>query len=182
MKPVCDNAFFRAQPLSQGRNISPTAGLITAFIVTLLFMASPGNAAVLFQSDSGRLKPHHETPQKTENTTMWMTAGGIRFSITLEDNEAARELSAMLPFSLKMADLNSNEKFAELDKPLPVKSVRPGLIENGDLMLYGKRTVVVFYETFHSSYSYTRLGRINDPSELAQVLGHGAVHIQFSAK
>jgi Uncharacterized conserved protein len=113
---------------------------------------------------------------------MWMTAGGHRFAITLDDNEAARALSAMLPFSLNMEDLNSNEKFAELDKPLPVNSVRPGLIENGDVMLYGDRTVVVFYETFHSSYSYTRLGRISDPSGLAQMLGHGAVQIKFSAR
>ncbi|KAF0855643.1 hypothetical protein Y788_11400 [Pantoea dispersa 625] len=113
---------------------------------------------------------------------MWMTADGHRFAITLDDNEAARALSAMLPFLLNMEDLNSNEKFAELDKPLPVNSVRPGLIENGDVMLYGNRTVVVFYETFHSSYSYTRLGRISDPSGLAQVLRQGAVQIKFSAR
>ena len=47
-------------------------------------------------------------------------------------------------------------------------------------MLYGSDTLVVFYLTFNSSYSYTRLGRIDDPAALAQVLGQGTVRIVFS--
>jgi hypothetical protein len=50
----------------------------------------------------------------------------------------------------------------------------------GDLMLYGSNTVVVFYETFRSFYSYTRLGRVDDPAGLAQVLGRRGVRVVFS--
>ncbi|WEA05737.1 cyclophilin-like fold protein [Pantoea dispersa] len=182
MKPVCDNAFSTSPSVQKGRKMSLTAGLIRAYTLILFFTACPVKDAALSQPEPGSLVSHYETSPGTENTTMWMTADGHRFAITLDDNEAARALSAMLPFLLNMEDLNSNEKFAELDKPLPVNSVRPGLIENGDVMLYGNRTVVVFYETFHSSYSYTRLGRISDPSGLAQVLGQGAVQIKFSAR
>lgn len=112
---------------------------------------------------------------------MWMTIGEHRFSITPADTEAAREFAAMLPLTIDMPDLNNNEKHAELPKSLPTKTIRPGTIHNGDLMLYGSRTLVLFYLTFNSSYSYTRLGRVDAPVDLAQVLGRGAARITFSS-
>jgi hypothetical protein len=117
---------------------------------------------------------------RSEESSMWMTVGERRFSITLADNEAARAFAAMLPLTIDMADLNSNEKHADLPQSLPTNASRPGTIRNGDLMLYGSRTLVVFYLTFDSSYSYTRLGRVNDPSGLSQALGRRGVRIVFS--
>jgi hypothetical protein len=40
--------------------------------------------------------------------------------------------------------------------------------------------LVVFYQTFDSSYSYTSLGRVDDPSGLAQALGPDGVRVAFS--
>ena len=79
-----------------------------------------------------------------------------------------------------MAELNGNEKHADLPRALPTNASRPGTIRNGDLMLYGSNTLVVFYLTFDSSYSYTRLGRVDDPADLAQTLGRRSVRIVFS--
>ena len=115
-----------------------------------------------------------------EESRMWMTLGERRFAITLADTEAARAFAAMLPLTIDMADLNSNEKHADLPQSLPTNATRPGTIRSGDLMLYGSRTLVVFYLTFDSSYSYTRLGRVDDPSGLAQALGPHGVRIAFS--
>ncbi len=111
---------------------------------------------------------------------MWMTIGERRFAITLADTEAARAFAAMLPLTIDMPDLNSNEKHAKLPKALPTRTIRPGTIHNGDLMLYGAQTLVLFYLTFDSSYSYTRLGRIEDPTDLARVPGRGTARITFS--
>ena len=116
---------------------------------------------------------------QTKNSRMWMTVGEHRFSITLADTEAARAFAAMLPLSIDMADLNGNEKHAELPKSLPTNPDRPCTIRNGDLMLYGSRTLVVFYLTFNSPYAYTRLGRIDEPAQLASVLGQKKLLIQF---
>ena len=115
-----------------------------------------------------------------EESRMWMTVGERRFAITLADNAAARAFAAQLPLTLDMSELNGNEKHAELRTPLPANASRPGTIRNGDLMLYGANTVVVFYETFDSSYAYTRLGRVDDPADLPQVLGRRGVRVVLS--
>ena len=111
---------------------------------------------------------------------MWMTIGERRFAITLADNQAARAFAALLPLEIDMADLNGNEKHADLSQALPTDASRPGTIRNGDLMLYGSNTLVVFYKTFRSSYSYTRLGHVNETATLEQVLGQRSVAIEFS--
>lgn len=117
---------------------------------------------------------------RPEESRMWMTVGERRFAITLTDNAAARAFAAQLPLTLDMSELNGNEKHADLPKALPANASRPGTIRNGDLMLYGTDTLVVFYLTFNSSYSYTRLGRVDDPAGLAEALGRRGVRVVLS--
>lgn len=119
-------------------------------------------------------------PAKPEKSDMWMIVGKHRFIISLADNAAARAFASQLPLTLDMSELNNNEKYASLPKALPTRASRPGTIRNGDLMLYGTDTLVVFYATFNSSYSYTRLGRVDDPADLAKALGKEGVRITFS--
>ena len=78
-----------------------------------------------------------------------------------------------------MNELNGNEKYYNLASSLPTASYRPGTINAGDLMLYGSSCVVLFYETFSSGYSYTRIGALDNPDRLAQVLGNGNVTVRF---
>jgi hypothetical protein len=111
---------------------------------------------------------------------IWMAVGERRFAVTLADNEAARAFVSQLPLTLDMPDLNGNEKHVKLPKTLPTNITRPGTIRNGDLMLWGADTLVVFYLTFDSPYSYTRLGRIEDAAALPQALGRGQVRVTFA--
>jgi len=113
---------------------------------------------------------------------MWMTVGERRFAITMTDNAAARDFVAQLPLELDMSELNGNEKHAELPVALPASASRPGTIRNGDLMLYGATTMVVFYETFNSSCSYTRIGRVDEPDDLPEALGPGSVRVVFAVR
>lgn len=109
-----------------------------------------------------------------------ISANGTSFSATLEDNDAARAFAAMLPLTLDMNEMNGNEKYHYLDSSLPTESYRPGTIRTGDLMLYGSSCVVLFYETFPSGYSYTRLGQTDSPEGLAAALGSGNVSVRFA--
>lgn len=114
------------------------------------------------------------------NNRINITVGGRTYVATLADNAAARAFAALMPLTVSMNDLNGNEKYHYLETSLPVESSRPGTIHAGDLMLYGSSCVVLFYETFASGYSYTRLGRIDNPEGLAGVLGSGSVKVTFS--
>lgn len=113
------------------------------------------------------------------NRNITVRAGGRSFTATLEDNATARAFAALLPMTVTMSEMNGNEKYHYLSENLPTDSYRPGTIRNGDLMLYGSNCLVLFYETFSSSYSYTRLGRLDDPSGLASALGRGNVTVTF---
>ncbi|HEC74391.1 MAG TPA: hypothetical protein ENI26_08465 [Methylophaga aminisulfidivorans] len=111
---------------------------------------------------------------------MWLTIGQRQFAVTLADTEAAREFESMLPLCLDMDDLNRNEKHANLPKALPTETIEPKTIKKGDLMLWGSRTLVVFYKKFDTSYSYTRLGHIEDAADLPKELGSKNVLVKFS--
>lgn len=105
---------------------------------------------------------------------------GQTFSATLADNDTARAFAARLPMTLDMRELNGNEKYFYLDEPLPAAAQRVGQIRAGDLMLFGSDCVVLFYESFATSYTYTPIGRIDDPAGLADALGSGSAEVFFS--
>ena len=114
--------------------------------------------------------------------------GSKTFTATLADSETGEAFAALLPLTITMNELNGNEKYHYLSSPLPTAAYQPGIIHAGDLMLYGSNCVVLFYETFNTSYSYTRLGAIDNPSglspadfasSLASALGFGNVSVRF---
>lgn len=101
------------------------------------------------------------------------------FTATLLDNKSVKAFKEMLPLTMKMTELNGNEKYVDLPHSLPISSYHPEMIQIGDLMLYGSKTFVLFYKSFSTPYSYTKLGSIDDVNGLASSLGSGNVTITF---
>lgn len=100
---------------------------------------------------------------------------GKNYNAILEENETAQSFVNMLPVEYNMNELNGNEKYIYLDNALPTNSYNPKHIEAGDIMLYGNNCLVVFYKSFDTSYSYTKIGHIEDLSDL----GNGNIIIKF---
>ena len=84
------------------------------------------------------------------------------YSINLENNETVKELIKLLPLDITMSELNGNEKYIYLDSTLSTNSSNPKHINSGDIMLYGNNCLVIFYKSFDTSYSYTRIGHIDN--------------------
>ena len=116
------------------------------------------------------------------NSKMNIKVGNQIFTATLYDNPTVTALKQRLPLTVTMIDLNSNEKYYHFSDPLPTNASSPGTIQNGDLMLYQNYSLVLFYKAFSTSYSYTRLGRIDNPSGLEAALGSGNVTVTFELK
>ena len=100
---------------------------------------------------------------------------GKSYNAKIEENETAQSFVNMLPVEYNMNELNGNEKYVYLENTLPTNSYSPKHIEAGDIMLYGNNCLVVFYKSFDTSYSYTKIGHIENLSDL----GNGNITIKF---
>ena len=114
-----------------------------------------------------------------ENTSVIITINGKEFNAVFYNNETANAFINMMPLTLNMSDLNGNEKYYYLNTTLPVNSERVGTIKKGDIMLYGNNCIVIFYESFNTSYSYTKIGYIENTDNLSGALGTGSVNVTF---
>ena len=143
-----------------------------AFLLVALTLISPMPRLHAQQSAQG-------TGSMSSKITV--TIGEKAFAATLADNPTADAFRQLLPLSITMSELNGNEKLFRLPATLPAQDSVPSSIHTGDLMLYGSRTVVLFYKSFPTVYSYTRIGRIDDPAGLAAAVGPGSVPIKIEA-
>ena len=88
------------------------------------------------------------------------------YTINLENNSTAKSFANMLPQELTMSELNGNEKYVYLDNTLPENSSSIKKVIAGDVMLYGNNCLVIFYKSFNTLYSYTKIGHIDNLPDL----------------
>ena len=110
----------------------------------------------------------------------FITVNGKEFNAVFYNNETANAFINMMPLTLNMNELNGNEKYYNLSATLPVNSERVGSIKKGDIMLYGSNCIVIFYESFNTPYSYTKIGYIENTDNLSSALGSGSVSVTFN--
>lgn len=146
--------------------------ILMCFTCISLFACSKNDNATPSQNNS-------TSSNNPSTSKMKITIGNTVFTATLYDNPSATAFTALFPLTINMTELNNNEKYYDLPNNLPTNASIGGDIKVGDLTLYGSNTLVLFYKNFNTSYSYTKLGYVDNPTELASALGNGNVIVKF---
>lgn len=119
----------------------------------------------------------HKTEKKLQSFII--RVNGKDFTAKVYDTKAGREFYAKLPKTVTMSELNGNEKYYYTDSAFTEGEKKIGIIKAGDLMLYGDNCLVLFYDTFRTSYEYTRIGYIENPAGLAEAVGKRNAKVTF---
>jgi|SRR5690606_15633538 len=177
-----DHARFHSLPRTiQDDHLETIIDMKKPFLHLLLYFALIGlmGFTACEKTETQNDQYQETTPMKT---SIKITVGQNVFTAELTDNPTTAAFLKTLPLTLDMKELNNNEKFFRLDKSLPTKASVPSSIRAGDLLLYGNNTLVLFYKSFTTSYSYTPMGSISNPAGLEAALGAGNVTVKFEIK
>ena len=142
--------------------------------VLLLFFSFEKKEIILKQE-----KNSVESEEKM-NKNVSLQVNGKTFKITLEENETTEELTKGLPLKMIMNELNGNEKYYDLNTMLPSNPTKVEEIKTGDVMLYNNNCLVIFYKDFKTTYSYTRIGKIENTEGLREALGTSSVEVEIN--
>ena len=104
-----------------------------------------------------------------------VTINDKEYIIELENNDTVNEFIKILPQEFIMDELNGNEKFVYMNNSLTTNPYNPNHIVKGDVMLYGNNCLVIFYKSIDTSYSYTKIGHIDNLDNL----GNGSITAKF---
>ena len=120
--------------------------------------------------------------EKGERAAMKMNVqvGDYTFTATLENNTAVDELVEMMkegPVTISMGDYSGFEKVGSLGKSLTTSNSQM-TTDAGDIVLYNGNNIVMFYGS--NSWSYTRIGKIDDLTDWNKALGSGSVTAIFT--
>ena len=106
---------------------------------------------------------------------MTVQVGESTFTATLEENAAVDALVEMMEHgsvTIQMSDYAGFEKVGALGSSLPTSN-RQTTTQAGDIVLYQGNQIVLFYGS--NSWSYTRLGKIDDLTGWTEALGGGGL-------
>ena len=118
----------------------------------------------------------------TSQVKLYLTANGVTKNATLTENDATRELIALLqkePLILSMTDNGGFEKIGNLPESLPTSDVSQ-TAQSGDIMLYVGNVLCIFYGS--NTWAYTKLGSLDNmtSSEIKEFLTGNPVTVSLS--
>ena len=106
-------------------------------IILLLVLLAFVIAGCVFNASAGKSPADGSAPYAAaggeEMKPLKITINGQKFTAELYDNEAAQKFMQLLPLSLTMKELNSNEKYCYLDTALPTNAQKPEKLMPGIL-------------------------------------------------
>lgn len=168
------------EALAQSQEITETAE--TGETAVAAKTAAAAELAAAAAGESGNLSETEGVSEEEEETGMKMNVevNGTVFTAALENNGAADALAEMMkdqPVTIQMRDYAGFEKVGPLGQNLPASDSRT-TTQAGDIVLYQGNQIVIFYGS--NTWSYTRLGKIEDLSGWEEALGRGDAAVTFS--
>lgn len=123
---------------------------------------------------------NNNTQENETEMKMNVQIGNYTFTATLEQNLAVNELIDMMkegPVTIEMSDYSGFEKVGPFGKGLTTDNHQTTTAE-GDIVLYSGNQIVIFYGS--NSWSYTRIGKIDDLTNWKKALGSGDITAVFT--
>lgn len=158
--------------------------VLISVIMTMIIMGQNKNetnhnfSPEVSQQNDDEENEMSETSEVSETSEAYVNINNQRYTLKLENNSTALAFAKRLPLSFTMNDLNGNEKYVYLNEPLPTDMYNPVHIEAGDVMLFNDDCLVIFYRSFETGYSYSKIGHIDNLPELDS----GNVFVDLSRK
>jgi len=107
-------------------------------------------------------------------------SGNHTLTATLENNSSAEAFYELLKkgaVTISMSDYGNFEKVGSLGTTLP-RNDKQITTSAGDIILYQGNQITIYYDK--NSWNFTRLGKVEDVSQLKTILGKGDVTAVFS--
>ena len=164
------------------------APFLLLYILCLLTVASCSAASNAIISDGPTDAPQPvetgvpvlpDVEGETAMDKIILSFNGQTYLATLADNPSAKAFAELLkngPLTVSTHDYGNFEKVGSLGTELP-RTDEQITTSPGDIILYQGNQITVYYA--RNTWSFTRLGRIDDPSGLREALGSGDVEITF---
>ena len=144
--------------------------------------AAQGNSNIGACENSDTGTNENNITQEETKMKMNVQIGDYTFTATLEQNQTVNEFVEMMrkaPVTIEMSDYAGFEKVGPLGKALTTDNHQTTTTE-GDIVLYSGNQIVIFYGS--NSWSYTRIGKIDDLTNWKKALGSGDVTAVFTVQ
>lgn len=158
-----------------------SASFLPLYILCLLIIAScsaaPDTAVSAKLEESAPVLPDVEG--EAIMNKIILSFNGQTYTATLSDNPSADAFAELLkngPLTVSTHDYGNFEKVGSLGTELP-RTDEQITTSPGDIILYQGNQITVYYAP--NTWSFTLLGRIDDPRGLREALGRGDVEITF---
>lgn len=131
-------------------------------------------------SSEGGVGPDDTSAQEGDMEKFELRVGDASFAGVLASSKAGKDMASRLPMKIHMRELNGNEKYCYTGRSFPGAARTPERTSAGELWAFSGDCLVLFYEDHRNDgYEYVYVGRLDDPTGLADALGAGDVEVEL---
>ena len=155
-------------------NILLSLVLVFSIIMVVFLVTDHGNFSLAL--------PNNDSNKEVVSLNANINIDGVDYAATFNNSDSAKIFLNSLPLDVTMYDLNNNEKYVYLNFKLPANPTYTGNINAGDIVLFGDDCLVIFYKSFTTNYSYTKIGEISNIEEFINNVKYGNAKVKITNK